>query len=169
MNRTLVFGIAIFLAVVGIALLGGNKMAEAGHGCHGAACAGAACDGYVDCDGGCRGLFKNRCHGRKLCRGIDRCHGRKRCRGGLFSRRCKGACHGYQAPVCEPVCEPVCPPTCAGAHYEEAAPQGGPAPAPADDAPEAPAEAEGEPAPPAPPAEGTDAEPTSFRTISFVR
>jgi len=35
MNRVLVFGIAIFFAVVGIALLGGDSKAVAGHGCHG--------------------------------------------------------------------------------------------------------------------------------------
>ncbi len=52
MNRTLVFGIAIFFAVVGLSLLGSEKSASAGlffrHGCCG--CSGASCDG--GCDGG---------------------------------------------------------------------------------------------------------------------
>ena len=48
MNRTLIFGIAIFFAVVGIALMGGDSKAVAGHGCHG-------CNG---CNGGHHG-----CHG----------------------------------------------------------------------------------------------------------
>ncbi len=48
MNRALVFGIAIFFAVVGIALVSGqSNTVMAGHGCHG--CSG--CDG--GCDGGC--------------------------------------------------------------------------------------------------------------------
>ena len=35
MNRALILGIAIFFAIVGIALLGGENQAVAGHGCHG--------------------------------------------------------------------------------------------------------------------------------------
>ena len=35
MNRTLIFGIAIFFAIVGIALIGGSNKAVAGHGCCG--------------------------------------------------------------------------------------------------------------------------------------
>ena len=59
MNRTLVLGTAIFFAVVGIALLGGEKSAMAGHRrCCGCAGAPAACSG---CQGG--GLFhRNRCN-----------------------------------------------------------------------------------------------------------
>jgi hypothetical protein len=40
MNRMFVFGIAIFFAIVGIALVGGEKVAVAGHGCHG--CSGCS-------------------------------------------------------------------------------------------------------------------------------
>ena len=60
MNRVLCFGIAIFFAVVGIALVGGEKnVAVAGHGCHG--CSG--CDG--GCDGGWIGMgFDDRRVGR---------------------------------------------------------------------------------------------------------
>ncbi len=48
MNRVFVFGVAVFFAIVGIALLGGEKQAVAGHGCNG--CHGAvACDGAASC------------------------------------------------------------------------------------------------------------------------
>lgn len=85
MNRFVVFGIAAFFAIVGLALTGGEKQAQAGHGCHG-------CDGGCD-GGGCHGCnggghrCQGRCHGRN--RG-HRCHGRcnGRCNG------CNGGCHG---------------------------------------------------------------------------
>jgi hypothetical protein len=68
MKRFLGFSLAMFFALVAIALVGGDSGAVAGHGCHG-------------CHGG--GLFgkHHACHGRK------RCHG-----GGLFGkhRRCHG-------------------------------------------------------------------------------
>jgi hypothetical protein len=56
MNRALIFGITIFLAVVGLALVStgtGTSTAEAGRccGCHG----GDGCHG--GCFGGCHGLF----------------------------------------------------------------------------------------------------------------
>ncbi len=35
MNRTLLFGITTFLALIGVSLLGGEKEALAGHGCYG--------------------------------------------------------------------------------------------------------------------------------------
>lgn len=78
MNRTLIFGIATFFALVGIALLGGENKAVAGHGCHG--CDGGGCDG-----GGCHGggLFDHGCHG---------CHGGLL--SGLFDHGCHGGCHG---------------------------------------------------------------------------
>ncbi len=46
MNRILILGIAMFLAIVGIALVGGEKVAVAGHGC--CCCCGGSC-----CGGGC--------------------------------------------------------------------------------------------------------------------
>ena len=112
MNRALVFGIAIFFAVVGIALVGGEKnVAVAGHGCHG--CSG--CDG--GCDGGCSGPSCNDCG----------------CRGGLFSRlrnRCCGQQTCCDAPAC---CAAPVAPSCAGAApAAPAAPAAAPAaPAPA--------------------------------------
>jgi hypothetical protein len=98
MNRALVLGIAIFLAVVGIALLGGDNAAVAGHGCHGCnGCGG--CDGCFGCNGGCfgchgcrggllRGLFRG-CHG---CHG---CHGNNDCCGEVVEDAC--GCHGGAA------------------------------------------------------------------------
>ena len=100
MNRTLALGIAIFLAVVGIALMGGQSQAVAGHGCHG-------CDGVADSD--CCGRQKRdrccgrekreKCHGRDRCNGREKCHGRDRCNGREKCHgrdRCSGRekCHG---------------------------------------------------------------------------
>ena len=53
MNRMFVIGIAAFVAVVGIALVGGEKVAVAGHGCHG-------CSG---CSGDCGVLLVRWCPG----------------------------------------------------------------------------------------------------------
>lgn len=90
MNRALVFGIAIFFAVVGIALLGGeNNVAMAGHGCHG-------CAGDGGCDGGCAAPAPAECCG---------CGGRK----GLF-HRLKHKHHKCCEPAC---CAPAdCAPAC---------------------------------------------------------
>lgn len=177
MNRTLVFGIAMFVAVVGIALLGSEKEAAAGHGCHG--CFGVACDG------GHGGLFAGRCHGHHRCHGRDRCHGRHhrchgrhhrchgrdRCHGhhrchGLFGgrhHRCHGvpACCGEIAPKCcgPQYCAPVEACGCSVPGYEGPAPVG----PPVDDVvPEAPAAEGDQPAPPAPPAEA------SVRNLIFI-
>jgi hypothetical protein len=111
MNRIVVLGVAIFFALVGIALVGGEQTAEAGlfnwGGGGGYGCAG-------DCGGGCRG---RRCHGgcdgchgggccssgkydgcngcSGSCHGRHRCHGRDRCSGRCFGRhRCNGGCNG---------------------------------------------------------------------------
>jgi hypothetical protein len=55
MNRVLLLGVAVFLAVVGIALLGtGVDTAQAGHGCCG--CCGG-CGGCSGCYGGCGGCY----------------------------------------------------------------------------------------------------------------
>jgi hypothetical protein len=58
MNRTLILGIAMLLAIVGIALVGGEKVAVAGHGCHGCCCGGDCCGG-----GGCCGGAAPSCGG----------------------------------------------------------------------------------------------------------
>ena len=48
MNHKLILGIAVFLAIVGLAVIGGDKQAQAGLGSHGASCSG--CDGECDSD-----------------------------------------------------------------------------------------------------------------------
>jgi hypothetical protein len=81
MNRVVLLGVAVFLAIVGIALLGGgSNTALAGHGCCG--CCGGGCDCGGWCGGGCGG-----CHGGYGCHGGG--HG---CHGGYG---CHGGCGGY--------------------------------------------------------------------------
>ncbi len=85
MKRFLGFSLAMFFALVAIALFGGDSGAVAGHGCHGKRCHG--------------GLLArlHECHGReKKCHGRERCHGRKH-------RRCHG-----EVECCDPCCEPAC-------------------------------------------------------------
>jgi hypothetical protein len=72
MNRTILFGVAIFFAFVAIALIGGDAQVIAGHGCHG--CSGAK-RGAKKCDGAT--LTKTRCHGSKKSHGSKRCSGSK--------------------------------------------------------------------------------------------
>src|SRR5262245_43418673 len=82
MNRIVVFGLALFFALVGIALVGGEKKASAfifgrlGGG------GGYSCGGCNGCGGGCHGG----CNGG--------CHRRQRCNGGCHARRCHGRCNG---------------------------------------------------------------------------
>ncbi|MDA0254030.1 MAG: hypothetical protein O3A18_04030 [Planctomycetota bacterium] len=80
MKRFLGFSLAMFFALVAIALVGGDSGAVAGHGCHG-----------------------RRCHGGLFAR-HHRCHGRERCHG-LFGRRHR--CHGEEAVACDPCGEAV--------------------------------------------------------------
>lgn len=89
MNRKLMLGIAAFLAIVGMALLGGDNQAEAGFG-------------------GCGGLFARGCDGGGHSAG-------RRCGGRLFNRgaRCGGGCAGAVVPACAPAADP-CPPVCGG-------------------------------------------------------
>ncbi len=91
MNRAFVLGLAMFFAVVGIVLLGGESTkAVAGHGC--------SCSCSDACKGSCTACHK--CH-------KDRCDG---CCGGLFARLRARCC----APAC---CAPkacCCPAPCAG-------------------------------------------------------
>jgi hypothetical protein len=85
MKRFLGFAVAMFIALVAIALVGGDTGAVAGHGCHGRRCHG--------------GLHAHhRCHGRE-----------KKCHGGLLARlHSKKGCHGEAAPACESGCESGC-------------------------------------------------------------
>ena len=75
MKRFLGFSVAMFIALVAIALVGGDSGAVAGHGCHGR---------HHRCHGGllARLHAKHRCHGR--------CHGEQvaACEG------CDSACEG---------------------------------------------------------------------------
>jgi hypothetical protein len=111
MNRIVVFGLALFFALVGIALVGGEKKASAfifGRLGGGGYAAGGCDGGCGGCHGGCNGgcHHRNRCHGG--CHARNRCHGRchGRCNGG-----CNGGCHGgggccgggyVQAPMMAP-------------------------------------------------------------------
>jgi hypothetical protein len=78
MKRFLGFSLAMFFALVAIALVGGDSGAVAGHGCHGRKCHG--------------GLFAkhHRCHGREKGHGLFGGH-RKRCHGEAAPAEC-GAC-----------------------------------------------------------------------------
>jgi hypothetical protein len=78
MKRFLGFCFAMFIALVAIALVGGDSGAVAGHGCHGRA----------------------RCHGGLLG------HKKKGCHGGLFGHK-KKRCHG-EAAAAAPACESGC-------------------------------------------------------------
>lgn len=95
MNRTLGFGIAVFFALVGISLLGGDEQAVAGSGCSGV----SSCCGPSVCSGGCSGRCfgsrrSRRCSGG--CSGCNGCSGYSSCSGdcggcsGRRSRRCGG-------------------------------------------------------------------------------
>ncbi|NIN09749.1 MAG: hypothetical protein GTO76_14200 [Planctomycetales bacterium] len=106
MNRTVVFGIAMLVAIVGLTLTGGQKEAEAGWGCRGGKhCRGAArCSGETVTDDACCGhrARRHRCDGDCGCRGRRACRGDHGCRG--RRRRCGGepvdCCgHGSAAPT----------------------------------------------------------------------
>jgi hypothetical protein len=66
MNRILVLGVAVFMALVGISILGTSTDAVlAGHGCCG------CCGGCY----GCNGCYGNGCYGCSGCYGCHGCHG----------------------------------------------------------------------------------------------
>ena len=82
MKRFLGIAVAMFFAVVAIALTGAESSAVAGHGCHGR----ARCHGRVD-----------RCAGRER---RERCHGRRhRCHGEAVAAEC-GACDSMECGSC---------------------------------------------------------------------
>ena len=146
MNRTMVFGIALFCAILGIAVIGNNTEATAGHGCDG------GCSASSSCSGGCGGWFKNhrRCHGLRLfnrcngchsscsgddCSGEDDCSASKcdggcharRCHGGLFSKWRARRCNGCAGNSCCGTTDHGCSGGCSG--ETEAAPEVPDAPA----------------------------------------
>lgn len=74
MNRIVALGVSLFLAIVGIALLDGDRTAVAGH---------SRCSGCCGCSG-CHGrtpLIDHRCHGCRgwRCNGCHGCYGRTSC------------------------------------------------------------------------------------------
>jgi hypothetical protein len=99
MNRIVVLGVAMFFALVGIALVGGeNKASALGHrGCNGYGCNGGhgghghhgGCNGWNGCNGYKNGCCASSCHGRK------RCFGRKRHHGGHGCHHGGHGCNGY--------------------------------------------------------------------------
>ncbi len=96
MNRTLLFGVSVFLALVGISLMGGSRQAVAGFGWRG-------CHGFHGCYGGyvsdCRGCWGrgyyvgSNCYGCHGCNGCYGCHGCNGCDGCFGCQGCHG-CHG---------------------------------------------------------------------------
>lgn len=169
MNRTVVFGIAMLFAVVGLTLTGGQKEAEAGWGCRGGKrCRGAsACNGHAVVDHACCGRRARRCGGKHGCRGdrADRgCRGRR-------ERRSRGCC-GEAAPACAPAYQPACCPTgcdtgCAAGCDTGCATMSGDVIIEGSEIPtESSVPAGGDPVPPAPaPKEASNA--TPLRVVSF--
>jgi hypothetical protein len=106
MNRIVLLGVAIFFALVGIALVGGENKASAFFGRGG----GCACNGCNGCHGGhgchsrCHGGCHSRCHGG--CH-KSRCHGR--CHGSCCSSSCNGGCYGSYEKEAGPVQAPASP------------------------------------------------------------
>ena len=106
MSRGLLLGVAIFVALLGIALVGSDSQALAGHGCGG--CYGVvACDGAIACGGpvACGGVPVACCGAPVACGGpvmVARPVRRPLCAGGLFRHRrvVDCGCVGY-APVAD--------------------------------------------------------------------
>ncbi len=87
MNHKLFFLVALFVAVVGVALITADT--EAGHRCRCSCACSCDCSCYSSCNG---------CHGCNGCYGCYGCHGGWGCNG----------CHGCYAPA--PVVKEVAPP-----------------------------------------------------------
>ena len=121
MKRFLGFSLAMFFALMAIALVGGDSGAVAGHGCHGKKCHGGLFARHHRCNGRekCNGLFgrKNRCNGEKAaeecgacesaCDSCDSCgevvEGCSSCGGEVVSGGCpNGDCGGEGVIISEP-------------------------------------------------------------------
>ena len=158
MNRFLVLGVAIFFALVGLAMIGGESQAVAGHGCNG--CKGVGCvgGGHGVCAGIDCGGKHARCAGRRHARAA-RCGGLKGDCGGSKVR-----CGGIKAKHrrrCAGVAD------CCGTVVHDCGGHGG-------KMMDAPVQGGGDIAPPPPPAptvEGASVERSSliFRRVSFRR
>ncbi len=124
MKRFLGFSLAMFFALMAIALVGGDSGAVAGHGCHGKKCHGGLFARHHRCNGRekCNGLFgrKNRCNGEKAaeecgacesaCDSCDSCgevvEGCSSCGGEVVSGGCpNGDCGGEGVIISEPATE----------------------------------------------------------------
>ena len=124
MKRFLGFSLAMFFALIAIALVGGDSGAVAGHGCHGRKCHGGLFARHHRCNGRekCNGLFgrKNRCNGEKAaeecgacesaCDSCDSCgevvEGCSSCGGEVVSGGCpNGDCGGEGVIISEPATE----------------------------------------------------------------
>ena len=124
MKRFLGFSLAMFFALMAIALVGGDSGAVAGHGCHGRKCHGGLFARHHRCHGRekCHGLFgrKNRCHGEEVaeecgacesaCDSCDSCgevvEGCSSCGGEVVSGGCpNGDCGGEGVIISEPATE----------------------------------------------------------------
>jgi len=108
MKRFLGFAVAMFFALVAIALVGGDTGAVAGHGCHGRKCHGGL-------------MAKHRA--KKAARKAAKCHGAE------AAPACESGC-GEAAPACEGGCgeaavvEGGCS-SCGGGEMVEGAVSGG--------------------------------------------
>ena len=93
MNRTVVFGIAVFFAVLGLTVIGSDNKVSAG---------------LLRCAGKCIGV---NCGGNDHCGGRV-CAGRpKRCHGGLLARLRDRRCNKCHVdPCCGPAPTPCCEP-----------------------------------------------------------
>jgi hypothetical protein len=97
MKRFLGFSLAMFFALVAIALVGGDSGAVAGHGCHGRKCHGGLFARHHRCHGRekCHGLFgrKHRCHGEEAAAECGACEAAADCGCGEVVSDC-GCCGG---------------------------------------------------------------------------
>ncbi len=131
MNRMFVFGVAMFFAIVGFALMGGERQAVAGHGCGG-------CHGVVTSDCGTPCCEPAPCGGRARHQGIRRAG---RCGGHASHRRLlsRRGCGGQPADCCGTVVTDCCGVATEGVPQEavpqEATPDTPPTPEPGGEAP----------------------------------
>ncbi|MFM7414013.1 MAG: hypothetical protein ACKO6E_12510 [Planctomycetota bacterium] len=90
MKRYLGFALAMFFAIVAIALVGGDSGAIAGHGCHG----GRKCHG----GGLLAKLHANKCHGGLLAK--HRAKKAARCHGEAAPAACDSGCGAAEGSAC---------------------------------------------------------------------
>ncbi|GIW93180.1 MAG: hypothetical protein KatS3mg110_1221 [Pirellulaceae bacterium] len=128
MNRSAVFAIGAFVALLGLGLFLSEQTASAGAGCHGARLAGRCHGGKIlaglrdRCDGG---WLARRCHGAAKCDGLlSGLRNGGKCRGGLLGRRCHGGCDGGKPAEAAPPAAPETPPAPPPPPAAQVVPQG---------------------------------------------